>query len=88
MTAHSSAEGAYLVANTTYALYLKVLPSDADMLMGETRTFGSSGGGAQILAQVELIVRLALLDLVARIHSRIIRVDRCLKRDDEPAMET
>lgn len=65
MTAHSCAEGAYLVANTTYALYLKVLPSDADMLMGETRTLGSSGGGAQILAQVELLVRLALLEILA-----------------------
>lgn len=65
MAPHSCAEGAYLVANTTYALYLKVLPSDADMLMGETRTLGSSGGGAQILAQVELIVRLALLEILA-----------------------
>ena len=82
MTAHSSAEGAYLVANTTYALYLKVLPSDADMLMGETRTLGSSGGGAQILAQVELLVRLALLEILAVEGLSTLRHGVCLLRAD------
>ncbi len=57
-------ESAYLVANTANTFYSKVFPGNAHMFVCETRAVGGSGGGGEVRAQVELFMRLALLDIL------------------------